>query len=370
MIGHRGLVCLLLAALAWGQAPGSAPQTAPGQGNPPGSPAPTAPPQAPPPGQAPPAQEAASPEVPPEAPVITIQGLCENPPADKNVNPDCKTMVTRAEFEKVLGAVQPNMPPTQRRQFATNYAMLLIMANEAHKQGLDRGPEFEERLRLMRLQIAMQQLGEHTREKAAQVSDEEISDYYKSHTADFEEVSVQMLTVPRTKAKPAAVKTATPAAQKPAMTPEQEMKKQADSLRLRAAAGADIAKLQVEAYTFAGSKDKPPDTNRTFRRNNLPGTQASVMELKPGEVSPVFSEPTGHFIFKMEKKETAPLEKVRAEIQNVIRAQRMQEAVKTLRESALPKLDDKYFGAAAGPGPAGIPPPAVAKPPVPPPGPK
>ena len=92
----RGVTCLLLGALAWGQAADS---TSP----PPAAPAQNPAAQSNPQPAAPPAEtkapEAAN--IPPDGAVITIQGLCDNPPADKTKASDCKTVITRAEFEKL-----------------------------------------------------------------------------------------------------------------------------------------------------------------------------------------------------------------------------------------------------------------------------
>src|SRR6266498_652434 len=63
-------------------------------------------------------QGTSSSTVAPDAPVITVQGLCEKP-AGLSSNPaDCKTLVTKAEFEKLTG---PNMAPAQRKALADQY---------------------------------------------------------------------------------------------------------------------------------------------------------------------------------------------------------------------------------------------------------
>ena len=81
-----GLACLVLGALSWGPAPNTGSQT-------------------------PPIEKHAAPhvrpmdDVPPSIPVITIEGLCPKTFADKSESADCKTVITRAEFEKVIDAV-------------------------------------------------------------------------------------------------------------------------------------------------------------------------------------------------------------------------------------------------------------------------
>src|SRR5207253_9501820 len=64
--------------------------------------------------------------------VITIAGLCppNTPPAN------CGTRVTRAEFEKLVDAISPNLPADQRRQVANAYVQLLTVANEGQKLGV------------------------------------------------------------------------------------------------------------------------------------------------------------------------------------------------------------------------------------------
>jgi Ni,Fe-hydrogenase I small subunit len=88
-----GLVCLLLAAMAWGQAATPTPtlSTRP-SGSPAANPADT--------------KEAEASNVPPDTPVITINGACPNPPPDKAADQNCKTVITRAEFEKIMDALR------------------------------------------------------------------------------------------------------------------------------------------------------------------------------------------------------------------------------------------------------------------------
>ncbi|HEX4486647.1 MAG TPA: peptidyl-prolyl cis-trans isomerase [Terriglobales bacterium] len=319
--------------MAWGQAaaPG-APQAAP--------PAPTAAPE---------------PDVPADSTVITIEGVCEHPSSDKPA--DCKTTVTKAEFEEAIKAIQPTIPPAaQRRQFANRYAMLMIFSDAAHKQGIDKGPKFEEQMKLTRMEVASRLLGQSMQEKAGTVSDTEITDFYTQHAANFEQVDVQQIFVPHAKQPtPPAKSGATPAA-KPTPITEEATRTEVEGLYKRAAAGEDFSKLQTEAYTFAGLKTRPPDTKvKGLKRGTLTPNRAVVFELKPGEVSKVVTDPTGYFIYKLDKKDTVPMATVRADIENAIKSQKMQAAMKTMEGAATPKFDDKYFGPLPGPGPAGMP---------------
>ena len=133
--------------------------------------------------------------------MITIQGACEK--GDVRL-PIAKLVVTRAEFEKVVNAVQPNMPKPQQRQFAARYVAALVLANRAHEMGLDRGPEFDEQMQLQRLQLLARLAGENMQKEASNVSDAEIEAYYKQHSNEFQTISYDKLYVAKTKQGDAA----------------------------------------------------------------------------------------------------------------------------------------------------------------------
>jgi peptidyl-prolyl cis-trans isomerase C len=336
-----GLVFVLLGTLSWGQT-GSPNPPVPAQSSPTGAATPTTPP--------------AEPDLPADAPVITIEGMCEQAAGSEKPPADCKTMITKAQFEAALKALQPALPPfAQRQQFARRYAMLMIFANQAHKQGLDSGPKFEEQMRLTRMEIAARALGQSMQEKANAATDTEVTEYYQAHANNYEQVDVQQIFVPHAKSSPPAKPGKAPAA-KAAEVTEDATKKQVEVLYKRAVAGEDFGKLQAEAYTFAGLKTKPPDTKVTgLKRGSLTPNRAVVFDLKPGEVSKVVTDPTGYFIYKLEKKESTPLATVRPEIENAIKAQKMQAAIQSIERAATPKYEEKYFGPSPATGsPAGM----------------
>jgi PPIC-type PPIASE domain len=358
-----GLVCLLLAAMSWGQAASSTSTPAAQQSG------------AAPAGNATENKEADASKVAPDAPVITINGSCDNPPADKAADPNCKTVITRAEFEKVLDAVQPNMPARVRRQFATRYASAIVMAQKAHEMGLDQGSKFEDRMKLARLQILSQSFNQAMQEKAGQISDKDIEDYYHNQSADYEEADLQRIFVPRSQQLPASkVKLSDAAEKKRQKDAEDIMQKEADKLRARAVAGEDFTKLQGEASVLAGLKSKAPSTKMgKVRRTSLPPAHASVMDLKTGEVSPVLSDQSGYFIYKVGANDVEPMDKVKDEIRGTLRTQRMQEQMRAAQQSATPTLDESYFGPEMAPAHGmPLPPPTGGTSPKPssPPGPK
>jgi len=309
------LVCVLLGTLAWGQAaPGTPP---PAQA---GTPDNMAKPQAP-------ADTSAA--VPPEAPVITVNGVCPakpKPAAAKTAagtaakpatetkaaaTADCKTVITKAQFEKLASGVAPNMTPQLKKQLASVLPRLIAMSNAAEKKGLDKSPRFAETMKFAKMQILTNELQRSIQEEAAKVPPEDVEKYYKDHPDTFEQFNLDRLFVPRTKQETEAkededkdkgeklsedAQKAKEAAEKAkADEAEQAMTKLAESLHARAAAGEDFPKLQKEAFEAAGMKIDSPTVNLPkVRRTGLPPAHAAIFELKQGEVSQVINDSGGH----------------------------------------------------------------------------
>jgi hypothetical protein len=336
LISHHGWkwICpFFLTTLAWGQA---------------------AKPSAPPPPPKAPAVShpaAKSPgrgTVPRDAAVITIPGICDKPALEKSKSANCKTVVTRAEFERLIDAVAPTIAPPARKQLATQYGVALVMVHKAQQMGLDKGPKFEELMRVARVGVLTKELSQNLQDEAGRVSDQDVESYYQKNQAAFEEVDLQRIFIPRSKQvaenkeKPSGDE-----AKKAQQESEETMKKEADALRARAAAGEDFDKLQDEAAAAAEFKGKPPTKLGKVRRSSLPPAHAEVMDLKPGDSSQLITTPNGYLIYKTGEKGTLSLEKVHDEIVSTLRSQRIQDAMQAIQKSATPELNEKYFADAA-----------------------
>jgi hypothetical protein len=327
-------VLLLFSGLACGQA--AAP------------PAPSNPPTAP---GAPPAAEI---KVAPTDPVITVKGFCEDPAKQGDA---CRTVITREQFEKVVDAMQPNMPPQMRRTLATRYAQALMMSTAATMKGLDKTPHYDQMMYISRMQILSQALNRNLQEETGKVSDSDLEKYYNDNQRTYDQATVLRIFVPHSKQVTAPLPSVNKAGvkltekeKKAAMEARQkageaQMQKLADSLRPRAAKGEDFDKLEKEAYVAAGLKQIPPTTKMDkVRRNTLPQAHSVVFDLKPGEVSPVFSDPGGHTIYKMVSQQTLALDAVKTEIHNTIAGKRYSEAMQAYQTETNLDLSDAYFG--------------------------
>lgn len=346
MTTYRGWLCLLLlAAEAWGQAAKPAARPAP--------------PKAATASGAAATSTTGAANIGPATAVITIAGLCDKPPADKSKAADCKTMVTRAEFEQLVAAVAPTIATPGRKQLATQYGMALVMVHKAHEMGLDQGPRFQELMRVARIGVLTKELSQKLQEQAEKISDKEIETYYHNNEASFQEVDLQRIFIPRSKQtaeskdKPSDDAAAKDAAKKEQQESEEAMKKLAEALRGRAAAGEDFAKLQDEAIAASGFKGKPPTRLGKVRRTSLPPDQGEVFNLKVGETSQLIATPNGYLVYKAGDKDTLPLDHVREEISTALQSQRMQNAMQAIQQSATPELNPKYFADATTDAPHG-----------------
>jgi len=354
-----GLVCLL-AALAWGQAASSRQEAT--QENP-AAKSNAAQPQTP-------AQEQAAAtkaaQVPPDAAVITIKGLCPSSTPAKTGTDDCKTVITRSQFETILDSIQPNLPPRVRRQVATRYANALVLSKRAEELGLDHGPDFDQRMKLQRIQVLAMELNKAMQEKAAQISDQEIQDYYHANADKFVQVDVDRIYVPKVQQQPAEAadtkdkakdkdkddkdadageKASAAEEQKHKQDSEQTMKNEADKLQARAAAGDNFTQLQEEAFRVAGMKSNATNVSLgKMRRAALPPNHALIMDLKPGQISPVIADQGGYFIYRVKSVDTIPLEQAKEEIKGTLRSQHLQDETRQVQQSATASFDDAYFG--------------------------
>jgi hypothetical protein len=282
-----------------------------------------------------PAVTASDSEVTSQDAIITIGGFCAEPAPGG----PCKTAITRAQFERLTEALQPGMPIALKLKVANSYARNLRMAAAAEKRGLDKTPAFEEEMRFARLQLLAQDLSRELQKDANNISEADLECYYRKNRDSFEEATLARIFVPRP--NPTAGSRGGPD------DSEQEMTIVASNVRERAVNGEDPDKLQREAYDRAGFEATTVDTTmKKVRRAMLPPQHEAVMDLRAGEVSQVFSDPSGaHFIYKVIDKQTLTLEEVKDEIHSTISKQRLQESMKSFEGDVV--FSDAYFNPAA-----------------------
>lgn len=277
-------------------------------------------------------------EVPPTTAVITIPNLCLKPDAAGK----CQTVVTRAEFDRLASALNPqngtNPPlnPEMKRQIATRYSQFLTLGENARKQGLDKNPRAQELIHFAELQALAQLYMSELQAKSTPTA-AEVDKFYTDNRPRFEKMTVERILIP-----------ANPGPDAKGVTAD-SLKQTAQKIDDRAKAGEDFNTLQKEAFAAAGLSSAP-DAKMVLNPASLPPSQASVRQLKPGEVSPMFTEPSGEYIYKMVSSEVMPLASVRTEIERNLQRQKFEQEAKQAIDAVKPDLNEAYFGPPPTPG--------------------
>jgi len=269
-------------------------------------------------------------------PVITLKGAC---PEKNGAKPaGCVSSLTREQFEKLTNALQPPergpVPPEMRRKFAAQYAKLLAMADAAREIGLENDPKVQEIFNVVRNQVLAEALNQHYMEEYAHPTDQQIEDYYKANEKKYHEVTLQRIIIPMAQNGP----------DKPKMTDE-EQKAWADKIRTRWTAGEDPAKLEKESMEHVGMTTTSPDVNVGARRpGSLPEAHEGVFDLKPNDISQVFSDASAFYIYKVVSERQVPLSEVKTQISQTLQRQMYNDKIQAIQAAVTPQLNDAYFG--------------------------
>jgi hypothetical protein len=353
---RRLIICVFIASTALAQPGAAKKQGSTATKAPAASPTPT--PQATPPSLLNRDEKPA--ELPPNTPVISIKGLCpaENGAAVTNKVPstsDCSMTVTKQQFDNLVNAFNTNnqnVTQAQRRNLGQSYVELLIFSEAAKAAGVENSPAFVEVMRVLRMKTLGDLYRNQLAEQYRNPSEQEIEDYYKANQEKFEGAKLSRIFIPTSNPDPQAT------AEKKADY-QKKVQQVTDDIQARAAKGEDMSKLQKDAYTALAIAATPPTTELGLTRHGAfpPKVEQEIFSHKAGEVFRS-DEGTGHLIYRVESKQTSPLESVKAEITQQLFRQKMEAKTKELNSSVHTEYDEKYFGPPAAP--------AVSKPPVPP----
>lgn len=281
-------------------------------------------------------------EVPPNAAVVTLEGVCDRSQKNASVK-DCKTVVTRAQMDALINVLQPDASPMARRQFAINYARLIAASDIAEQRHLDINPavvkELQVQLKLARMQVLSESLLQAIQRQTEDIPQSEIEKYYTEHQAYFDQAGLQRIYVP----KSAATETGQP-------LDSAAVKARADELRARAAAGEEFDKLQQEAYKSLAIKATPPPTKLGLMpRSKLSPDEAKVFDLEPGDVTQVLESQDALIILKLESKQIVSIESARPEIEALLLHDRMQNGLRDATKSVKADFNLKYFESQTAP---------------------
>ena len=303
----------------------------------------------------PPSSDKPGADITPETPVITIEGACPKPtsansPAGSATDPitalplpipsgsGCKIVVTRAEFEKITSALPAGAPNSVKINFAKHYAEILLMTQTAHESGFDQDPKVQAKAKMGYLQLMSQSFIMQLRQKAQEVSDEQVASYYHEHPEAFEQVDLMRVFIPSQK-----VYSTDTAPSKQALAADKiELQAEAEKVHRQAVAGADFQRLENRVYKLAGNSDNTPEAHLGLKtRADTPEQYRDmIFALKIGQVSDLVSESNGWSSFEVVARKTIPLSEAKPQVQKL----KAEAAVNAIKNSAKTSLNDAYFG--------------------------
>lgn len=321
------LTCALAGATALAQAPGAGTggQSAPAS---PGSPTPAAAPQ----------QQILPPaNLPPDAVVITIHGVCSDNKASESAKADsCVTTITQEKFNRIVAGVgSVNLNPVAARAFAQNYVQVLTLAAAAEKAGVEKDPLFQELLAVMRSRALADIYRRSMVQRYSNPTSEEIEAYYKQNLDKYERLQIDRVFVPNSNA------TLPKKQQEDFVRKAQQV---AAEMRDRAARGEDVGELQSEAYNKLGLIS-PPKTDLGIKSKNFfaPALGQKIWALKTGEVSALEPEQAGFSFYKVRARNAIPLASLKAGLVQELSEKNAQAAIQQVIGSVHSELNEQFF---------------------------
>ena len=257
--------------------------------------------------------------------------------------------VHKSEFEAALKSLpaeyQQFAQGPGKRQFADDYIRMKLLAAEGIKSGLDKDPEVQSQLALLKENlIAQAELKKM--DNALAVSDADLQKYYDAHKSEYEEVKARHILV-AFKGSPAAQ------AGKKELT-EDEAKAKAEDIRKQITAGADFAALAKKESDDTGSGSQGGDLGSFTHGQMVPEFEKAAFAAKPGEVTPVVRTQYGYHVIQVLEHGATPFEQIKPTIAKSQREAKMRTALDELKAKAV--FNETYF-----PKPA---PPVTAAPPA------
>jgi parvulin-like peptidyl-prolyl isomerase len=249
---------------------------------------------------------------------------------------------TKAELDFLISNLpqQGQQVITQqgRRPLCEQYALMLLLSQQALKDHLDSAPKVRRQIIFQHKQALAQ--AEYAKlSDQIQVTPEDVNQYYSAHIADYDQAKVREFLV-RKKLEGAKEGTVG--------LPPKEAEERAESIRKAVAAGTELKKIIEQ---FGGTNDVMIDIEpRTVRRGQLlPPLDKAAFELKDGELTPPVDNPQAIAFLQVVGHNRQDVKEVTPDIEKALHQQKLDSLVGEIKDKAHVWMDEEYFKAPAAP---------------------
>ncbi len=254
--------------------------------------------------------------------------------ADKVVLKVGDQQFTKADLDFLFQNIAPQarqaLATQGKKPFGDQFALMVMLSQQAHLHHLDETPAFVHRLALEKQQMEAQAEYQAINEQA-RVTPEEINQYYTAHSADYDEIQVRQFVIYKKPAAPPAGAGTSPAAARPGLAPE-EAKARAEAIRKEVAAGTDIKKV-MDDFRAPGAViiDAEP---RKIRRGGMRPEMAKVaFALKDGEISEPVDLPQALILFQVTGHNHLDVKDVTPEIEKSFQQEKVDAAITEVKKT-------------------------------------
>jgi PPIC-type PPIASE domain len=268
-----------------------------------------------------------------------------------------KEEVTKSELEMALKSLAPQerqaMQSGGRRNLGEQYAMMVLLSQQAVNDHLDDSQDFVRRLALQRRQWLAE--AEYTRlYNQTTATPDEVSKYYVAHPDLFMITQVRRIIV---RTRPEGAKDTVQG-----LAP-QEARTRIEAIRKALLAGTEPKKVaeQFQLPNVVFVDLEPSNIKRGDLNSDM---EKAISKLKDGEISDVIEYPQAMAIFQLLGNRHQELKEVTTQIENIIRREKIQNAMADLKKKASIWIDDAYFASAPAPQPAAAPKASSSTPPA------
>jgi parvulin-like peptidyl-prolyl isomerase len=266
--------------------------------------------------------------------------------ADKVVLKVGDQQFTKADLDFLVESLNPQaqraIAAQGKKPLADQFAIMVMLSQQAHLHHLDETPAFEHKLALQKRQLEAQAAFEEINQQA-KVTPEEIDQYYTAHSADYDEIMVRQFTVRKKAAEPKADPAHPLAAPSPGLTPE-EAKTRAEAIRKEVTAGTDIKKV-VEDFKAPGDVIIETESRKVRRGGMPPEMEKVAFALKDGEVSDPVDTPQAVVVFQVTGHSHLDVKDVTPDIEKKMRQEKINAAMAEVKRNNAVWMDDQYFAA-------------------------